>query len=96
MQMCIKSLQMCTKEKLLKRLEYIALVPGIFITGLSLRILMDLFHDLGSVKYIKSGDSTELIEKKSIYIQFVLLPPQKQSMFKHFFEVLKGGLKVTN
>ena len=50
MQMCIKSLQMCTKEKLLKRLEYIALVPGIFITGLSLRILMDLFHDLGSVK----------------------------------------------
>lgn len=94
--MCIKSLQICTKEKLLKRLEYIALGPGIFITGLSLRILMDLFHDLGSVKCIKSGDSTELIEKKSIYIQFLLLPPPKQSMFKHFFEVLNGDLKVTN
>lgn len=52
MQMCIESLQMCTKEKLLKRLEHIALVPGVFITGWLLRMLMDFFHDVGSVKYI--------------------------------------------
>lgn len=48
--------------------DWVALVPG-----WSLRILMDLFHDLGSVRYVKSRDSTEQIEKKKKeYIQFLL------------------------
>ena len=56
---------------------------------------MDLFHDLGSVKYVKSRDSTELTEKKkkNIYSSSSL---KTQSMFKQFFGVLNGDLNITN
>ena len=36
---------------------------------------MDLFHDLGSVRYVKSRDSTELIEKKKKKKRIYTVPP---------------------
>ena len=44
---------------------------------------MDLFHDLGSVKYVKSRDSTELTEKKKRI--YTVPPPSKHRVCLNSF-----------
>lgn len=46
---------------------------------------MDLFHDLGSVNYVKGRDWVELIEKKKyIYISFPK-PPKANNVCLYIF-----------